>query len=210
MDLIKIYLDLPITTARASIERHLTVIEKEIEQFSALLTDILTIGRIESKKVSFYPRLVDAVLLCEDIIATHFSHRNDNRSVDFRIEGVPHTVYLDDKLMTHVIVNVLSNAFKFSKSNPVLRIIFEDQRIVFEVVDKGIGIPEKELSALFQAFFRASNTSGIPGTGLGLVIARQFIELHGGSFDIQSQEKQGTTCTIALPISVTDPVLINP
>ncbi|WP_080057454.1 PAS domain S-box protein [Spirosoma aerolatum] len=209
VDLIKLYLDLPIPNARASIEKHLSVIEKEIEQFSALLTDILTIGRIESKKVSFSPRSVDAVLLCEEIIATHFSHRNDNRAVDFSVVGVPHAVYVDDKLISHVIVNVLSNAFKFSKSNPTLRLIFDEQHLVFEVVDQGIGIPEKELSALFQAFFRASNTSGIPGTGLGLVIARQFIELHGGHFAIQSQEKQGTTCTISLPVNATESILIR-
>ncbi|GAB4043541.1 PAS domain S-box protein [Spirosoma litoris] len=200
VDLIKLYLEKPISTANGSIQKHLAVIEKEVDQFNNLLTDILTIGRIESRKVNFAPRLVDALLLCEELISTHFSHRNDHRVVEFIVKGTPQNVYIDDKLMRHVLVNLLSNAFKFSKSNPVLRLIFNEQSLVFEIVDKGIGIPGKELSALFQAFFRASNTNGIPGTGLGLVIVKQFVELHGGNFDIQSEEKKGTFCTVSLPV----------
>ncbi|GAB3958424.1 hypothetical protein GCM10028805_52730 [Spirosoma harenae] len=209
VDLIKLYLDKPAVSAKASVQKHLIVIEKEIDQFNTLLTDILTIGRIESRKVNFSPKLVDALLICEELINTHFSHRNDNRAVEFTIEGIPQVVYLDDKLISHVLVNLLSNAFKFSKSNPVLRLIFKEQSLVFEVVDKGIGIPSKELSALFQAFFRASNTNGIPGTGLGLFIVRQFVELHGGHFDIQSEEKKGTFCTVSLPVKSANPVLIS-
>ncbi|QMW04906.1 sensor histidine kinase [Spirosoma foliorum] len=209
VDLIKLYLDKPISNAYVSIQKHLTIIEKEIDQFNTLLTDILTIGRIESRKVNFSPKLVDAVLICEEVINTHFSHRNDHREVEFIIEGMPQNVYLDDKLISHVLVNLLSNAFKFSKSNPVLRIIFREQSLVFEVIDKGIGIPSQELSALFQAFFRASNTNGIPGTGLGLFIVRQFVELHGGHFDIQSEEKKGTFCTVSLPVKSANPVLIS-
>ncbi len=200
VELIKLYLDLPAANARVSIEKHLAVIEKEIEQFSSLLTDILTIGKIEAGKTSFNRTKVDVVSICKQIITTHFSQQSGTRSVQFEVEGAPRMVYLDDKLITHVIVNLLSNAFKFSKTDPHLRIVFKDNTIVLQVIDQGIGIPLSERSALFQAFFRASNTNGIPGTGLGLVIARQFVELHGGHFDIQSEEKKGTICTVTLPI----------
>ncbi|MFD2935000.1 PAS domain S-box protein [Spirosoma flavum] len=204
VDLIKLYMDLPAASARVSVEKHLVVIEKEINHFSGLLTDILTIGTIESGKVSFNPRRVNIVSICEEIIATHFSQQHKHRSVRLLLEGTPCPVYLDDKLISHVIVNLLTNAFKFSTNAPCLRIIFEDDHLLLQIIDEGIGIPARELSTLFQAFFRASNTSGIPGTGLGLVIARQFVELHGGHLTIASEEGQGTTCTVTVPTDCVD------
>ncbi|MBC3789108.1 PAS domain S-box protein [Spirosoma utsteinense] len=200
VDLIRLYLEMPAVSARQSIQNHLDVIQKEIEKFSNLLTDMLTIGKIEAGKITFTPRPTDVTSLCRSLIATHFSKRLDNRTVQLRIEGTPHPVFIDDKLMGHVLVNLLSNAFKFSTdTSPRLRIVFRKNSLMLQVVDTGIGIPASELSALFQAFFRASNTAGIPGTGLGLVIARQFIELHQGHLDVQSVEKKGTTFSIHLP-----------
>lgn len=200
VDLIKLYLDLPPATAKPPIQKHLDVIAKLISQVSSLLSDMLTISRIEAGKIAINPQQADVVAICEDIIATHFSQQTDQRKARLLLEGQPHTVYVDEKLFSHVMVNLLSNAFKFSKTNPTLHIVFRADTLFLEVIDEGIGIPAKELSALFQAFFRASNTTGIPGTGLGLAISRQFIELMGGHLDIQSQEKVGTICTITLPI----------
>lgn len=200
VDLIRLYLEMPAVSARQSVHNHLNVIQKEIEKFSNLLTDMLTIGRIEAGKITFLARPSDVISLCRSLIATHFSKRADNRTVQLRIEGTPHPVFIDDKLMGHVLVNLLSNAFKFSiDTSPRLRIVFRKNSLLLQVIDTGIGIPAGELSALFQAFFRASNTAGIPGTGLGLVIARQFIELHQGHLDVQSVEKKGTTFSIHLP-----------
>ncbi|AUD05728.1 PAS domain S-box protein [Spirosoma pollinicola] len=201
VDLIKLYLDLPAPSSGPSIQKHLTVIEKQIHQFGILLTDILTIGTIESGKVSFNPQWVDIFSICNEIIATHFSQPVNQRGVRLIREGAPCLVFLDAKLISHVIVNLLSNAFKFSTKAPCLRIAFEETCFVIQIIDEGIGIPARELATLFQAFFRASNTTAIPGTGLGLVIARQFVELHGGHLTLQSEEKKGTTCTVTMPIS---------
>jgi PAS domain S-box-containing protein len=89
VDLIRLYLDLPPERARLSIQKHLGVVEKEIDQFSILLSDILTIGTIESGKISFNPQWVDIVSTCEAIISTHFSRREDNRCVRLLLEGSP-------------------------------------------------------------------------------------------------------------------------
>ncbi|MCX6217436.1 PAS domain S-box protein [Spirosoma sp.] len=202
VDLIKFYLDLPTATASKSIHHHLDVIGKEIDQFGTLLSNILTIGTIDAGKVKFNPQQADIVVVCTEIIRTHFSEQANHRTVDVSIEGTPFMVFIDQKLISHVIVNLLSNAFKFSSDNPALRLIFKEKAVIIQVVDKGVGIPAREMSALFQAFFRASNSNGIPGTGLGLVIARQFVELHGGYLDIRSEEKKGTICTVTLPTSL--------
>ncbi|RYC70134.1 PAS domain S-box protein [Spirosoma sordidisoli] len=206
VDLIKLYMELPLDNARASVQRHLSVIEKEIDQFNTLLSDILTIGAIESGKVSFKPRWVDVVAICKEIIATHFNARPDQRSVQLVVAASPRPVYLDAKLISHVVVNLLSNAFKFSTSHPQLHLGFTDTTLVIQIIDEGIGIPAAEQATVFQAFFRASNTAGIPGTGLGLVISRQFVELHDGQLTLSSEEHKGTTCTITLPIACAETI----
>lgn len=207
VELIKLYIDLPATSARTSIQKHLGVIEKQISQFSTLLTDVLTIGQIDAGKIAYTPKSEDVIALCLGLIETHFSGRSDQRSVQLNTEGTPYLVDLDAKLISHVLINLLSNAFKFSLNTPpILRIQFSTRQLVLQVIDTGIGIPISEQSSLFQAFFRASNTAGIQGTGLGLVIARQFVDSHGGQMDVESQERSGTTFTVTLPITCTEQV----
>jgi PAS domain S-box-containing protein len=200
VDLIRLYLEQPPETAKPVIINYLEVIQQQVLNYTGLLSDMLTIGKIESGKVAFNPQWVNVLALCQQIIASHFSHQPDGRTVRVSLVEPSSRAYLDEKLMTHVLVNLLSNAFKFSKANPGLVIRFEKQRLVIEVIDEGIGIPANDLSSLFQTFFRASNTASIQGTGLGLVIARQFVELHGGTLTVESQETAGSTFTIRLPI----------
>lgn len=99
-------------------------------------------------------------------------------------------------------MNLLSNAFKFSRTNPDLHITFDNSVLTLAVTDEGVGIPAPDMPHLFETVFRAGNVSTIQGTGLGLFIARQSVLLHGGSIDVTSQENRGTTFTITLP---TDP-----
>ncbi|MFD2935098.1 two-component regulator propeller domain-containing protein [Spirosoma flavum] len=207
VDLIGRYLDFPPDRARPSIQKHLGVIESQIDQFSLLLTDVLTIGQIEAGKVPFMPRWIDVLAFCKTLIDTHFSERPDERVVQVVIQGTPRSAYIDDKLMSHVLINLLSNAFKFSSGNPELRLAFGDDQLTLQVIDQGIGIPAADVANLFQAFFRASNTNAIQGTGLGLVIARQFVELHAGTLELQSEQHKGTVFTIVLPIGLPDQTL---
>lgn len=200
VDLIKLYVERPDALAGPAVKRHLNIIEKEINNFSELLSDILTIGRIDAGKINFSPRQTDIEALVRDVIATHFTNPHDSRMIDLQVEGLPQPVYIDDKLMTHVLVNMLSNAFKFSRSNPELRITFRERRFCLTITDEGIGIPADDLPHLFETFFRARNAISVPGSGLGLMITRQFIELHGGTIRVCSEENQGTTFTITLPV----------
>jgi signal transduction histidine kinase len=96
---------------------------------------------------------------------------------------------------------LISNAFKYSQTspNPIVKLYYFEEYYIIEVIDFGIGIPEIEKKHLFQSFFRASNTATIKGSGLGLVIAKQFTELLKGSIKIESYEEQGTTVTLTFP-----------
>ncbi|WP_421825678.1 PAS domain-containing sensor histidine kinase [Larkinella sp.] len=203
-DLIKLYLAKPQDIAKPFIEKYAEVISRQIEHVNELMTDLLTMGTIEAGKVSFHPLWTDVVMMCQHVIDRHFSDRIDGRIVDFSLEGVPYSISLDEKLMSHVLVNLLSNAFKFAPDSPQLVLRFTSETVMIQVIDTGIGIPASDLSALFQPFFRAGNTSSIQGTGLGLVIARQFVELHGGTLSVHSVEGIGTTFSIVLPNSPVD------
>ncbi|RAJ89852.1 PAS domain S-box-containing protein [Larkinella arboricola] len=198
-DLMELYLKQPPEIAGPVLEKHLKVIGQQVHHLDGLLSDLLTMGRIEAGRVAFTPQQVDLSELCQQVIADHFSHQPDGRVVQVSVAGASYRVNLDKKLMGHVLTNLLSNAFKFSQTNPRLVIRFEDQMVVLEVIDEGIGIPAQDLPTLFQTFSRARNTTAIQGTGLGLVIARQYVELHGGTLTVQSQEQQGSTFRLILP-----------
>ncbi|MVM41671.1 PAS domain S-box protein [Spirosoma sp. HMF3257] len=205
VDLINLYLDQPQTTATPFIQQYLGLIREQIQTINGLLSDLLSIGKIEAGKIAFQPDWGDVLILCQQIVDSHFSHEPDGRTVRISVEERPYRTYFDKKLISQVLANLLSNAFKFSKNDPQLNIRFQESELVIQVIDTGIGIPESDLPSLFQTFFRARNTATISGTGLGLVIARQYVELHGGKLTVQSEENKGTTFTIVLPNEPIDP-----
>lgn len=200
IDLVDMYLDFPSDNGKPLIQKHLRIVEKEIGKFGDLLDDVLTIEKMNAGKVSFFPRPVDFPAIYVDLITTHFQARKDQRTVEVLTCGQPRPVLLDEKLIRHVLVNLLSNAFKFSTTNPQIQITFEDTLLLIAVSDRGIGIPANDLPHLFETFFRAENVATIQGTGLGLFIAKQAVERHGGSIQVQSQVDVGTTFTVTLPI----------
>ncbi len=162
------------------VRHHIAVIHTKIRFFADLLTDTLTINQIEAGKIAFQPRLIDLAAFSQTLLLEYFQDRPDGRKVEQEIKGRPVAVEIDEKLMTRIFINLLSNAFKFSTVNPVLRLLFEERAVKIDIVDQGIGIPEEDICRLFNAFFRAGNVGKIAGTGLGLQITKQLVELHNG------------------------------
>lgn len=199
VELVRLHLQRFSPEPQSPIYRHLGIIEKQVLNFSELLSDVLVLEKIEAGRVTFNPQPSDLIALVHDIVNTHFAERKDGRQLQVLITGQPSLIMLDVQLMTHVLVNLLGNAFKFSSTNPELHIAFDNHQVVARVIDTGIGIPAAEMSQLFDTFFRASNAVNVPGSGLGLVISRQFMALHGGQLHIASQEHVGTTSTLTLP-----------
>ena len=102
----------------------------------------------------------------------------------------------------HVITNIISNAFKYSKGcpNPELTISYEENNAIISIKDFGIGIPEDEMEKVFHSFYRASNTVTYQGSGLGLSVAKQFMELHNGKIFLFSKLGEGTEVQLILPL----------
>lgn len=110
-------------------------------------------------------------------------------------------VAADEKLIRHTLNNLLSNAVKYSPQaeDIDMSISQNDDQVVIMVKDRGLGIPKEEQSKLFGKYFRASTSGGIPGSGLGLNLVKQFVELHGGTVTLDSDMGKGTIVTVRMP-----------
>jgi signal transduction histidine kinase len=111
---------------------------------------------------------------------------------------------MDEKLLGHILTNLLSNVIKYSPKGGTVQfdLVCTDFEYVFRITDRGIGIPEEDQQCLFESFSRASNVGTIQGTGLGLAIVKKAVDLHGGTISVQNQVGVGTTFTVTLPLKL--------
>ncbi|HET7896143.1 MAG TPA: sensor histidine kinase, partial [Flavisolibacter sp.] len=112
-------------------------------------------------------------------------------------------VFSDKKLLKNILINLISNALKFSDENAAVEVRSEvnGESASILVTDKGIGISEEDQEHLFSSFFRGKNAINIQGTGLGLHIVKRYTELIGGTINLRSKLGEGTTVTITIPIT---------
>jgi signal transduction histidine kinase len=110
-------------------------------------------------------------------------------------------VYIDKHFFKNILLNLVSNAIKFSPDDAVIKIncIAHKDKLTVSIEDNGIGISEDDLQHLFERFFRAKNAANIQGTGLGLHIISKYLELMNGSIEIKSRLNKGTTFTFYIP-----------
>ena len=114
------------------------------------------------------------------------------------------TITADPDRIRQVIVNILSNAIKYTPAHGTVTVLCGQQEnyVYIKISDTGIGIPEKDLPMLFERFYRVDKARSreMGGTGLGLAIAKEIVEAHNGSLDVESEYGKGTAVTIRLPI----------
>ncbi len=181
--------------------KKLDKIEDQIGHMTALLDDVLTIGKADSK-TKFNPTRIKLSDFFYQIVeevrnATNNKHRIILNEFD---NGI--TIDLDQKLGRNIFINLLTNAIKFSpdKTQIIFENFIENDQLISKITDFGIGIPDDELRNLFTPFYRAKNTDTIQGTGLGLSIVKEAIEAHKGNINVMSDPINGTVFTVSLPL----------
>lgn len=202
-ELIALYLEKQVLNNSEKLNKHLKTITSEIDRITDLMNSVLIISKDDSGKTTFNPTKVDLKQLCKDVIETSFANQKDGRKVHFAIEGEKFTIFADKNLMEYTLFNLLNNAFKYSIGTPDIELyLYNDasNTAILEVIDFGIGIPESDQPKLFNTFFRASNTNGIDGTGLGLYIVKTFIEKNGGTIKLESKLDKGTKVSVKFPV----------
>jgi PAS domain S-box-containing protein len=176
-------------------------IKGAVARMVELMESILAAGRlrtgtiaIDRQPCSLVAVIDEAVKRRRDISASHQIHVN--------LASLPQLVAFDRDAIDRVISNLLSNAVKYSahSSDIYIQGWQEDGLAKVSVRDAGIGMDEDDLPRLFEPYFRARSSTGIAGTGIGLNIVREIVELHGGTISVSSEIGRGTTFTIALPL----------
>jgi PAS domain S-box-containing protein len=174
---------------------------KNSKRMAGLMEDVLLLGRLDAGRLEFLPRPLDLADLCRRLVEEVHSTTDARCPIHFFTENLPSEVNADERLLQHILLNLLNNAVKYSEhgQSVIFQAIGDGDTIRFVVEDRGIGIPEGEEELLFEAFHRGSNVGQRPGTGLGLVIVRQSIDLHGGDYQLLSKPGIGTTFRISIP-----------
>lgn len=182
----------------------LKCIQMAAAEMKVLLEDILIIGQVEAGKLQPKPAALDLPVFCHNLVAQMQLHASSQQRISFTSDCTESCVYLDEKLLRQVLVNLLSNTMKYSPEGGTIRfeVHCQESKVFFQIQDEGIGIPPEDQPHLFESFHRARNVGKISGTGLGLAIVKQFIDAMGGEISVESCVGVGTTFRFSLPSGI--------
>ena len=181
------------------------VIENEADRMSSLVKDLLQLSHMDYEKVVWEMHHLDLREIVTDSVRkleVHFQNKNQKLNMQISDEAVP--IYADRGKIQQVIINLLTNAIKYTPENGNIRISAQvvDKNAIFEVQDSGIGIPKEDIKRIFERFYRVdkgrSRAQG--GTGLGLSIAHNIIKQHKGSIKVSSELEKGSIFTVYFPV----------
>lgn len=190
-------------------EKAIQTIEGTSKRLVMLLDDLLSISRIEARRVTVAINRVDIATLLSEIIEA-FDQKAKERGVKLQIKKTtPLFFQTDETKAKEIFTNIIDNAIKYSRSNESVSIDYKrmQKAVVIAVTDKGYGIPENEKSRIFEKFYRSQNVKRIKadGTGLGLFITKRLTHMLHGKIWFRSTEGKGTTFFIALPLRAVSP-----
>ena len=185
-------------------EEHLASIVKSTSRMAGMMEEVLLIGQLDSGRLEFKPRALDLKTFVQQLVDEIHSATHHRCPIHTTTQDLPSLVQADESLLRHILTNLITNGVKYSRGgDPVLlELRWTNDELTLQVKDSGIGIPESDLEWIFHAFHRGKNVGDRPGTGLGLVIVKRAIDLHGGTIQIQSAIGMGTTVTARIPLKL--------
>jgi PAS domain S-box-containing protein len=182
--------------------KHITRIKESVKHLNDILEDFLSLGKLDEGKVLVH---YDELNLKELIWDTTEEMKGLLKAEqEFIYEHTGNTtIYSDKKLLKNILINLITNAIKFSEEGSPIHLNSTIQAGTAEisVTDKGIGISPADQEHLFSSFFRGKNAINIQGTGLGLHIVKRYIDLLGGNLHLQSELNEGTKITFIIPVN---------
>ena len=192
---------------KETMNQFLSIIDIEADRMNRLVKELLQLSRLDYKQEKWNKKESNLISLLKTVVTkVELTAKNKNQHLNYIFDDSQRiTTNMDKDGIEQVLLNVLSNAIKYTQEGgridiDVLRMGKTAQIII---ADNGIGIPEKELSRVFERFFRVdkARSRAMGGTGLGLAISKQIVEEHNGSIEIESKEGKGTKVIIALPLA---------
>ena len=194
-------------TFKGDKEKYYKIMHRNGKRLLELVNQLLDLSKLESGKVKLEARHGDISKLIH-ILAFSYESLSDKKNIQLKLgaESAVMMCYFDRDKVEKILSNLISNAIKFSHddSSIELNYKFADQQneiIVIEIRDQGIGIPEDQIPHLFERFSKTTSSEVQPGSGIGLALTKELVELHGGTIQVQSNEGSGTTFVITLQVS---------
>ncbi len=180
-------------------QKHMERIRSSVKDLTSILDDFLSLEKLESGKVEVTRKLFDLPEFCENVIQDFEAILKTGQQIIYQHKGITKIVE-DTKIVQHILLNLLSNACKYSQEGKKIYLVTEvnNDSVLIEVKDSGIGIPDQEQEHIFTRFYRAKNAATIQGTGLGLNIVKRYVDLINGKIRFISKEGEGTTFTVEL------------
>lgn len=186
---------------REQIDERLDRIREQVAHMKGIMEDVLTLAELQSEKLIFMPSLNDVDALCQAIIEQFDNQPAYHGRIQYHGQQPPMPAVCDRRHMHEVVSNLIHNALKYSEASTHVQVFLTHPpgQLRLEVQDHGIGIPPHDLSRIFEPFHRAGNVGSISGSGLGLSIIKQAVDLHGGTIDIVTEVDRGTTFIVTIP-----------
>lgn len=180
--------------------KHISRIKSSVNNLTDILNDFLSLSKLEEGKISFDPVEFNLHELSSTVVQEMQSISRQDQKIDFSFNA-NENMYSDKKIIRNILINLISNAIKFSNEDGTIKvkISYTKKHFVLEVADNGIGISNEDKKHLFERFFRGKNATNIGGTGLGLNIVSKYVELLKGKIELQSELGKGTTFIITIP-----------
>jgi two-component system sensor histidine kinase KdpD len=179
-----------------------TIIDEETDRLSLLVTEAVRMSQIDAGKVRLERELIDVADLLRHVLK-HFESKAEGRELKLQAGASLPAVCADKDLVSLALRQLIDNALKYSPPGSPIDVTAElkDNRVIIRVRDRGPGIPERERERIFDKFYRRQTTKAhVPGSGLGLYIAREIARAHGGDVWVEGEPGSGSEFCVALPV----------
>jgi len=184
------------------LKKPLSTMRISVRRLVELMESVLSAARLENGQIEIEPDVLSLRDMAQEVSGS-YAELHEDRRITLDLDDLPEQIIADGKLIRQVISNIVSNAIKYSPGEGEIWLggfVDASGRAVLSVRDQGVGIPLAEQEKLFNRFFRASTSTGIAGSGIGLHLASHLAQMHGGLIDFESAKDEGTTFFIRLPI----------
>ena len=183
-------------------DKHIQRIKDSVKHLNEILEDFLNLGKLDEGKITAQPAPFHLPELIGDTTEEMKGLLKREQNILYNHEG-DEEVYSDKKLLKNILINLITNAIKFSADGSPIYLKSDVQKgqAKVSVTDRGIGISQEDQEHLFSTFFRGKNAMNIQGTGMGLHIVKRYIDLLDGNLRLKSRLNEGTTISFSIPVN---------
>ncbi|BAZ17536.1 multi-sensor hybrid histidine kinase [Calothrix sp. NIES-4071] len=192
--------------------KYLDIINRNGQHLLGLINDVLEMSKIEAGKVKLNETAFDLYNVLDELeeTMTQLADVKNLTLIFTRAQNVPQYITADERKLRQVLLNLISNAIKFTSQGTVkLHVTCDNEVLSFEISDTGVGIAASEINHLFEAFVQSDTSKMQQGTGLGLSVSRSFVQLMGGEIKVKSIINQGSVFSFKIPVKLQPEIKVN-